>query len=470
MSIQAQLKACYEQRDALLDESQAITNLAEKENRELTEDEEVRFSAIVDEDNGELVQLKDKITKLEKRQREMKLLAEARHQSRNEGEVASLSQGELPEEGKSKEPEVVLKMARLRAFPNTEEGTKNAYFVGHWFRALNARKAGERDDKSEAILSSRGWEPRMAQTEDNDTAGGYLVPRPLSSTIIDIRENVGVARRLADIVPMSSKTEDVPKRTGGLTVYYPGEGNNITTSDMAFGRVNLVARKRAVANQISNEVSEDALVNMTDRAVNEMGYSLADKEDDEYINGDGTSTYGGEVGLLNALGTAGIYTPSNGGGESVWTGITQASLSAWKGKLQSKYWRRGQLAVLCSSAFYFNVFDRQQQGAGGNTGAMLREGFMFDIADAMWDGYPVFFSDKMPTATATSTVSALFGNFSMSTMLGDRVGANITMSADYAFLDDLTTLKSTARYDINCHELGDSSAAGGVVGLSTAAS
>jgi len=145
------------------------------------------------------------------------------------------------------------KIGRLSAFANTVQGAEDAFAVGMWIRAVSARcnKNTPLDERAEQFLDSHGLGIQAAQTENTSTAGGYLVPSPLSNAIINIRERVGVARRLADVLPMTSDTLDVPKRTAGLTVYAPGEANTIALSDATFGQVKLVSTKRAVANQIS---------------------------------------------------------------------------------------------------------------------------------------------------------------------------------------------------------------------------
>ena len=53
-----------------------------------------------------------------------------------------------------------------------------------------------------------------------------------------------------------------------------------------------------------------------DQLVSRMAYEFAKQEDNEFINGDGTGTYGGEQGLLSALGTAGVATADTG--DSTW--------------------------------------------------------------------------------------------------------------------------------------------------------
>ncbi len=461
------LKAMLEQIESLLLEAEAIRNIAKTEDREFTEEEDARLTAILDSETGEITLLKVKRDALQKREDEMKRLAADLTAARSDTDILNRTQGVI-EDTKKPVERVYHRMSRLKAFPNTNEGAKDAYYCGMWIRAVKSRLSNMRDQVAEDVLKDRGWTPRMAQTEGTDTAGGFTVPEPLQAAIIDIREASGVARRVCDIVAMSSKTEDVPKRTGGLTVYYPGEGNTITTSDMTFGRVNLVAIKRAVANQISNELSDDSLVNMTDRAINEMGYALARQEDNEFINGDGTSTYGGEDGLLNALGSAGLFTAPTG--QSTWLLLNEASISQWKGLLPGRFFDKNNVAIICTSEFYFTVFDRLMNAAGGNTNTSLRTGGLFDISDLQYNGVPIFLTDQMPSTTAVSQNSAVYGNFGLSCMLGERAGVRIGSSTDYAFLDDVNTLLATSRYDFNLHEAGDGTNAGGYVGLATAAS
>ena len=48
---------------------------------------------------------------------------------------------------------------------------------------------------------------------------------------------------------------------------------------------------------------DDSLINLADYVAQRAGYELSKQEDNEYINGDGTSTYGSEAGLLSELGS-----------------------------------------------------------------------------------------------------------------------------------------------------------------------
>lgn len=448
--------------DRLTDEAQAIHNLVESEKRDMSDDEQSRWNALMGDDGEIAAQVTAKAS-AEKLEKEQERLALMRQQGNPQPLQTTITgNGNVAQAASTPaKANALYRVAKPRCFKGAD-ADQNAYNAGMFILALQARLNNQRHEQSEKHLSSIGWDIKAASTEGTATAGGYLVPDPLSRSIIDIREEVGVARRLAKVWPMSSDTDSVPKRTGGLTVYAPGEGNTITTSDKAWGRVNLVAKKKAVAHQISKELSEDAIINVADDAVEEMAYALADNEDEMFINGDGTSTYFGVTGVLNAIGSAGVATAATG--NDTWPEISVTDIANWFGKLPGKFRRSGQLGIVCSSNFYHTALLRILMAAGGNTAASLQS----SIADAAFLGYPVFFSDKMPTATAASTVSALFGNFRMSTMLGERGRISIGRSEEYAFLDDLTTLKATTRTDINVHEPGDSSNAGGYVALKTA--
>ncbi len=357
------------------------------------------------------------------------------------------------------------RLGPLSAFkgPNAD---RDAYDCGMWIRAVIARGNRQNDEEAEQRIATRGWNViKNVATEASPTGGGYLVPAPLSNAIIDIRALAGVSRRVSRVVPMTSETLDLPKKTAGTTVYYPGEGGATTASDMSWAQVHLTAKKRGILSKISQELRDDALISLVDDLASQMGTDFAVKEDAEYFKGDGTSTYGGVTGVLNAIGSAGISQPANSGGFSVWSGLTNTEITNTMAKLTDKYWQYNPSWV-CSSVFYFSVLARLQAAAGGNTPVTLEDGF----PRMTYLGYPVHFTNQMPTATAVSTISLLFGAFSQASVIGDRGGIIIKQSEHLNFDQDVLAVLATTRYDINWHDVGDSSNAGAVVALKTAAS
>lgn len=440
----------------LTSSAQAILDIAKEQDRDPDADEMASFNDYSDK----LEKAKAKLTKAEEFEARKRQIAEM--QTLNSAPAAPL--GGLPVRGSS-DVRVHHRIGPMNAFKG-ESAARDAYDCGMWLRAVIARGNRQTDEQAEARIATRGWDVRAVATEGTATAGGYLVPTPLANAIIDVRALAGVSRQLARVVPMTSDSLDIARKTAGTTVYYPGENGSITASDQSFGQVNLKAKKRAILSKISQELRDDAVIAIVDDLASQMGTDFAVKEDTEFFAGDGTSTYGGEIGVLTALGSAGIYTPANGVGLSVWSGLTITEHTNAMAKLPDKYWQYGPSWV-CSSAYYFGVMLKVMASAGGNTigtltaGAQNRPQFL---------GYPVYFTNQMPTATAVSTVSALFGAFNQGVVIGDRMGISIAQSEHLGFAEETLAVRATTRYDINAYDCGDSSNAGAIVGLKTAAS
>lgn len=441
--------------------AQAIIEMAQEANdgegRDLTPDENTSFN--------------DFTAKMEAAQASLAEAEEFESRKRKIAETAvMLSQplapiGGTSVRGAADRLRVHNRLGQLRAFKGPD-GPRDAYDCGHWLRCVVARANRQNDEEAEARVATRGWEVKAIATEGSPTGGGYLVPTPMSNAIIDVRALAGVSRQLARVMPMTSETLTVPRKTAGTTVYYPGEAGSTTASDQTWGQIQLTAKKRAILSKISQELRDDALIAIVDDLVSQMGLDFAIKEDSEFVNGDGTSTYGGERGLLNLLGAGGVYTPANSTGKSVWTGLTMAEFNLTQAKLPSRYQARGT-AWLCSSEFYYGVMLPILAAGGGNTMAMLEAGGAMVPA---FMGKRVYITDQMPRTTATSQVSALFGSFSDAAMIGDRGGVSIKQSEHLNFDQDVLAVLATTRYDINVHDSGDGSNAGAYVGLSTAAS
>jgi HK97 family phage major capsid protein len=88
----------------------------------------------------------------------------------------------------------------------------------------------------------------------------------------------------------------------------------------------------------------------------------------------------------------------------------------------------------------------------------------------MFLGYPVYFTNQMPTSTAAATVAALFGAYSQAAVIGDRMGITIAQSEHLGFAEDVLAVRATTRYDINVYDSGSATAndVGAYVGLKTA--
>lgn len=298
-----------------------------------------------------------------------------------------------------------------------------------------------------------------AHTEGVNEQGGVLVPEEFSEEIITLRESFGVFRREANVTPMLRDTKSFRKRRGGLTAYWVGEARAGTESTGAWDQVSLVAKKLMVLTTYSNELGDDAIINFADDAVKEIAYAFAQSEDLAGWIGNGTSTYGGIVGVGNAIGAAAISDSAIGTGDL--TTITQATVSKMF-SLLPQYALTANTKIFCHKSVYHQIFERLQMGAGGVTAQEVANG-----AQPKFFGYPVVFSQALPAATTTAdgTVLAYFGDLTMAAYLGDRNEMAVAMSdsALNAFEQDEVAIRGIQRVDIQCFNVGSATEAGPLI-------
>ena len=372
-------------------------------------------------------------------------------------------------------PTRALGSRRLQAFTadswgTREDANKAALDAGHFLRALLGREVSPSKAKEsreycrlDPHLNAVFEQAMDAQTVDDDTKGGYLVPEVVSSTIIDVRNRWGLAAQIARNFPMSSETDLVPKRETGLTVYKPGEEVEITTSEKTWSQVALNARDAYTLTYISHKLMRGAVVNAADQVISEIGHAFAKQQDYEMINGDGTvgTPNWGIDGVINTMGTAG-QIPATATSGADWANIASADITALIGALPDRFHDR---AVFVSSrSFWAQVIEPLLEARGASKG---------DIASASqmsYKGYPWRFTEQMATAPADGGMPLLFGSFYDGVLLGEREGVGIAQSSEHRFSYDQIAIRGRIAYDMKCHEPGDDiSTAGAIVGMTTAA-
>ena len=330
-----------------------------------------------------------------------------------------------------------------------------AYAMGKFVHALLGN--------TEASQKSRQWCRDNGiilnvHSEGVNTAGGYLVPEIMESSIINLKENYGVARRNAFVYPMSSDAVSVPRRQSGFTVYYVGENATGTESDLGFSQVRLDAKKAMIITRLSSELNEDSVVALADLVTQEMAYAFAVSEDQAVFLGDGTSTYGGIVGLRNSLLAGSTVTAA--AGDNTFAELEWAFFEEAVGKcaqfpgIQPKWY--------VHSAFFYTAMARLANAAGGNTKGDIANGYAMQFM-----GYPVEFTQALPSSTGdlASTIVGFFGDLSMAGTLGSRRGVTVAADASRYFELDQLAIRGTQRWDWNGHETGTASVAGPMIAL-----
>ena len=314
------------------------------------------------------------------------------------------------------------------------------------------------DSKSAAEwCKQNGIAVTKAQSEAVNSAGGYLVPEEMMGSIIDLREQYGVFRQNAAVIPMSRDTLNWPRRTAGVTAYFVAEGVAATESSAAWDNVNLTAKKMAALVKMSTEIGEDAIINVADWITNEIAYAFASKEDDCGFNGDGTSTYGGITGLTNTgkIGSAGVYTAT---GHATFDTITATDIESMRALLP--YYALPGAKLYCSQYAFALCFERLIASAGGNAIGTLDGEVLYRYL-----GTPIVISQKLPSTSPTGKIGILYGDLSKASALGERREVTIQQSGHRYIDTDQIGIFGNQRIDINNHDVGDSSNAGPIVAL-----
>jgi HK97 family phage major capsid protein len=343
---------------------------------------------------------------------------------------------------------------RLRAFKGPDAAEK-AFASGQWlrWRLLGNEFAGAWCQNHPNLV-------RLGEASESiNSAGGFLVPDVLTSAIIDLREEYGVARRECDVVPMTSDNLSIPKRAGGLQAFFVGESSEITDSTAAWDLVSLVVKKLAVLTRMSSELNDDAVISMAEQLTSEIAFAFAMGEDSALWNGDGTSPYGGIVGIRTKLtaasGLAGAVAAATAAHDT-FPELDASDVQQLMAALPEQF--DANAKWYCSGKCWGTVFARLLMAATGNAAVDLSAGLK-----RQYMGYPIVTSPKMPANNATDYTGLamiLFGNMRMAAKFGSRRGMTIQLLKELYAASDQIALKFTERFDINVHGLGTTAATG----------
>ena len=444
----------------LREELDAIVCVSEREERDLNDEESARVAEISDKQIPALNrQLKTAISVDRERQQ--------RQSNRVNEEIAALqSESGTISSGTSanlqvgrftglKVPARAKVHAPLKAYQGPD-AQRDAYIAG------NVILAGVYGNQhASEFCRNHGLQVNATLTTGTNSSGGFLVPDEMQSTLIRLREERGVFPQFANRVPMGSDIIRVPRLLADVTSYWTGEGIEITASDTTMGEAELMARKLSALTKISSELDEDAIIDIGDMVTTSMAYSMADKIDEAGFNGDGTSTYGGVLGLKNALDSAAQVTAASSNNSALTLDLDdfEAVLGAYpQYTAASPRW-------FMHSAVYYAACVRLMAAAGGNTITTLASG----ATQNMFMGYPVSFVQVMPSTTGTlaSTIVAYFGDLRLGAAYGTRRSARVEVSTERYFELDLIGIKTTERIAINVHERGSTIRTRPIIALKT---
>jgi HK97 family phage major capsid protein len=408
----------------LADKLETITASAAKANRSLTDSEQIAAESI-----QAAIESQQAIV------RESKAIDVVRSQEEREARA----------QGRSS----VSAIPRVTSKTNYDS-IQDAFDCGQWFRASFLGHEGARQHCRDRGLI------KGALSTGIDTAGGILTPLPLQNAVVTLREKFGVARQNALVIGMGAGDLVIPKLATEISAFFVGEGTTIPTSDISLNSVKLSAKKMATLQVFSNEISDDSVVSIAEMIAESVAQSFAILEDQCVFLGDGTSTYGGVNGLQNALLAGSLYTATS---RQTFSALTLADFESMIG--QAKVYNGSSPKWYMSRAGFAASAMRLVDAVGGNTNATLATG----PSMTTFLGYPVEFTEvleKRLTGT-TGLTFGYFGDLRKGVVMGSRKEITLALDSSRFFDSDSIALRAVARWDAVVHDVGTSTASGGIV-------
>ncbi|MBO4899219.1 MAG: phage major capsid protein [Lachnospiraceae bacterium] len=121
-----------------------------------------------------------------------------------------------------------------------------------------------------------------------ESEGGYLVPDEMEEGLVEALEQNNVIRKLSTVVSTNAPRK-VDTYVKGPTGYWVDEGGPITFSDAEFYQVVLDAHKCGAMMGVTEELLEDSGFDIEKYIIEELGECVGDKEEEAFVNGNGTT-------------------------------------------------------------------------------------------------------------------------------------------------------------------------------------
>lgn len=298
-----------------------------------------------------------------------------------------------------------------------------------------------------------------AQADGPNASGGFLVPSDVSAEIVSLLETYGAFRAGAQVVKMGREVMNVGRRTSGVSGSFVGEGVAPAQSAAAFDAIGLTARKWASLIILSTELLEDSAPDVGAYLAKDIAQAFAKEEDSCGFNGDGTSTYARMRGLCQIIidGSHGSAKIAAGSGHNQYSTLDNSDIANLIAGVSA--------LAMPGAKFYVSAFGFATTlcRLAGNSGGMMTGRY----GQVTYLGFPVVMTQALSqnNNSQTGSVMMLFGDLSLSSMLGVRRDITIRRSDDRYFDTDQVGLMASERFHAVNHDVGETSTLSPVAGL-----
>jgi HK97 family phage major capsid protein len=320
-------------------------------------------------------------------------------------EVRNLKRRQLIEPGKIFTP--MGRDGRLRfRFPSNEMAEAFAKFC----LDVRAGKLGEYKDVTVA----------------DGTGGAFLLPMPeMSDLITRGAEMVGVAERIATIVPMGAAGWSKPRGLASAVAYWKAAGTAATESSPTFGRMELSGTKTLIALVDADmEISGGEMAALGNYLANQFIYAIGRATDQAAFLGDGSPTYNGIYGVLNSdrVTVVTMDTADDAFADLAWGDLVDLEANVSEESLaNARYLMHRTIKALVKKLQDSSNMPIWQPPAGAEPG--LLNGYPVEVAGTM----------RASSASAASTKFMAFGDFARGLYIGQRGSIAVEFSDHAGF-------------------------------------
>lgn len=374
------VKNLADERAKAWEQAKAVLDVAAAENRDLTAEEAQTFDRINSELDAKDARIKG-ILDAEQRARDIE-------ESRNRAGVAANLGGEV------------------KADVDADDATVR--------RLLNGEIRTARFEKRAITKSS-----------------ATMVPSSVYDRIVEHLVQANIVRNYATVLTTNSGDSlAIPKSTAFSTASIVGEGSQASASDPTLATTTLGAYKYVVLVQMSNELAQDATVDVAGFLARQAGIAIGVATRGHMTTGSGSSQPWGIVtrastGVTGGTGVTGAFTADN------LIDLNYSVSSTYKAQ-PGVAWMMNSTAM--SAARKLKDTTNQYLFAPGLNG----------VADTLL-GFPVHINDSMANP-ALSAKSVLFGHLP-SYFIREVNGIEVAVSDDFAFDYSVRTFRVTLRTD-----------------------
>ena len=385
-------------------EAKELLEVAEREARELTGEEQAKWDTInrdIDEKDAQIRSFLD----IEQREREADKARAAY------------------------EPVIVEAEQARRTEKQVDDMTR---FLRGEIRSIDI-DLGPAWREKRLIRSGAGARELRDLVSDTDALGGNTVPTSFQRQLVEYVEFYTGARNLnvTVLTTQSGEAIEIPNVATRSTAAIRGEGTAIGEVDATFGQATLNAWKYGVLTQVSNELLTDTGIDMLGFIARDTAQAIARITDTDYVTGSGSSKPKGIISTQAVGATA--QTASTG-------------VPSYGNLVDLVYSVNPQARALGAYWFTLDTNAAKIRRITDTTGRPLWEPTLTAGEPDRLLGYPMVLDPNVAAFATAGGTHMAFGNFS-SYYIRDVASVRFERSDDFAFSSDLVTFRTILRTD-----------------------